>query len=469
MGGLATFGGVIATVARGIAIWIVAALCVVAYSIGSVRRLAIRDRTARLEARARQRGALLRWSFSRLGASFIKIGQVMSARADLLAPGIIAELRELQDHVAPFPFAHARAIVEAELRARIESRFRRFDPVPVAAGSIAQVHYAVLHDGEEVAVKILRPGIRARVRRDARIMLWLAHFAHVVSARARAAQVIAQTRGLIAGLLAQTDLRREADNYDLFRTHFAGVHGLAFPRVFRGLSTPTVLTMEFIHGVRVEHVPERHVAQVTRVLRQTFFAMCFQHGLVHADLHPGNVLVRDDGTVVVIDVGLVKQLSPTVLDQIVDFARCLVMGSAADLVKHLQLHHEYVRPPDWNDVIGDADAFVAHLRAHSLAELELSVVVARLFALARKHRIRPISDLSLVLLGMVTIEGMAKRLDPAANTMAEIARYLGPRIAQTRRLARGSREWLPSQLPRLLPPAPEPLSSAADPATTISK
>lgn len=466
MGRLAYIGGWFATLARGCAICVVALASVLAYTAGALRRLAIRDRVTRADARARQRGALLRWSFSKLGATFIKIGQVMSSRADLIAPGVISELRQLQDHVPPFSFARARAIVERELRAPLETVFPSFEREPVAAGSIAQVHHAILASGEEVAVKIVRPSVHAQVRRDARILLWLAHVAYGLSARARAADVIGHTRTMIAGILAQLDLSREADNYDRFRADFARAAGLAFPLVHRATSTSKVLTMEFVHGVHLERIAARHVPQVTRVLRETFFAMCFEHGLVHADLHPGNVLVREDGTVVVLDVGLVKQLSPETVTQILDFARCLVLGSAADLVQHLKQHHRYLANTDWSEVIADTNAFVEPLRGACMTQLELSVVVSRLFALARKHRIRPMPELALVLLGMVTIEGIAKRLDPSANTLAEVAAYLGPRLARERRLARGSLQWRPPGEPTPMPgPSRDDLEVPGEPAT----
>lgn len=449
----------------------IALLCVVAYAAGSLRRLAIRDRTQRLEARARQRGVLFRWSFTRLGATFIKIGQVMSSRADLFAPALIAELRELQDHVPAFAFVRARAIVERELGAPLASRFRHFDETPIAAGSIAQVHRAVLATGEEVAVKIVRPGVHQRVRRDARILLWLAHVAHAVSARARAADAIGHSRTIIAGILAQLDLRREADNYDRFREDFAATPNIAFPAVHRAASTTKVLTMELIRGVHLEAVPAAHAPQVTQTLRQSFFAMCFEHGLVHADLHPGNVLVRDDGTVVVLDVGLVKHLSRNTVEEIVDFARCLVMGSADDLTRHLERHHRYLPTTNWSAVTEDVAAFIAPLRARCITEVEVAIVVSQLFALARKHRIRPMPELALVLLGMVTIEGIAKRLDPNANTMSEVAGFLGRLMMRDRRLARGSLQWTPpdSEVVRpALAPRPDDVVAAPQEPTTPS-
>ena len=130
---------------------------------------------------------------------------------------MIAELRTLQDHVPPFSYLRVRAVIARELGAPIEAVFCDFDPVPVAAGSVAQVHRATLLEGDEVAVKVLRPGVRERVRRDARLLLWLAHVVHAVSSRARAADVIGHVRSLIAGIAIQAELRFEARNYRRFR------------------------------------------------------------------------------------------------------------------------------------------------------------------------------------------------------------------------------------------------------------
>jgi ubiquinone biosynthesis protein len=436
---LASVGETIASIARAVVITSVAALCVVIYAGGTLCDLAIRDRHARDRRRDRRRGRLLRWSFARLGATFVKIGQVTSSRPDLFSPGVIAELRSLQDHVPPFPYRRVRTIIARALGAPIEARFREFDPAPVAAGGIAQVHRAVLRDGDEVAVKVLRPGIRARVRRDARLLLWLAHVVHTLSPRARAADVIGHVRSLITGIVAQTELRYEARNYRRFRRDFAGSRVVAFPLVHPQCSTRDVLVMEFVHGVTLDRLRPEQVPQVSRALREAFFAMCFDHGHVHADLHSGNMIVRDDGVVVLVDVGLVKHLSAGVIDQLIDFARCTALGDAHDLVAHLRTHYRCLPATDWDAVAADAAALISGLRRCSLAEIEVSVVVGHLFALARKHRIRPKPELTLVLLGMVTVEGLAKRLDPTMNMMTEVAAYLGPRIARGRRLARGSR------------------------------
>ncbi len=458
----------------------VALLCVIAYAMGALRRLVIFDRQRRFDDRARQRGRLLRWSFTRLGATFVKIGQVMSTRADLLSPGVIEELRWLQDRVPPFAFADVRTIVQRELRAALAQRFREFTAVPIAAGSVAQVHHAVLESGEEVAVKVLRPDVVERIRRDGRLLLWAAHLAHAVSVRARKADAVGHARSLIAGILAQTDLRSEHANYEEFRANFVGFAGLRFPRVHAELSAREILTMEFVHGQRLDEVAREQLPNAAKVIRAAFFAMCFDHGFLHADLHPGNVLIEADGGVVVIDVGLVKRLAPGLLEQVCDLTRCIAVGSTQDLVDHLRRYHRYLSETDWDAVAADASALLSTLRSHAIIELELGVIVGRLFELARKHGIRPMPEMTLVLLGMITNEGMAKRLDPTTDTLAALGSYLalrhGREIAASPRgrFARGSRTFLRPLLasmppvstprPRLViarPPRPTPISPRA--------
>ncbi|MBP9204476.1 MAG: AarF/ABC1/UbiB kinase family protein [Kofleriaceae bacterium] len=477
---LARVGEWVACLARASAIGMIASLALLAYAGGTLRRLFVRDAAARVHLRRRQRGRLLRWGFARLGATFVKVGQVMSSRPDVYSPEVIAELRWLQDRVPPFPFKAVRNILERELRAPLAANFRSVDVAPLAAGSVAQVHRAQLLDGTDVAVKVLRPGVLARIRRDGRIMLWLAHLATLLSARARVADVVGHVRSLVGGILAQTDLRRERQNYDQFRRNFAGAPGLAFPRVYRAQCTRAVLTMEFIDGVRLDDVAPALLPRVAATLREAFLAMCFDHGFVHADLHAGNVLVRSDGAVVLLDVGLVKHLSRPLLAQVVDFARCIAAGTAAELVAHLRQYHVYLasgdgrrgaRATDWDAVRRDAEAFIARVRAQPMHALELSQVVGDLFALARRHAIRPLPEVTLVLVGMVTNEGIAKRLDPNANTLGELARFIGSTwalvdptnpSAPPRRLARGSRRW--SRPPLSMTPGPSGGDGGDEPA-----
>jgi len=220
---------------RAIWIGVVVNACLAAYLFGRIGTLFIWDRTRRASAVARLRGRLLRFGMAHLGATFIKLGQVLSTRPDILAPETIDELRLLQDKLPPTLFARLRPQLEAELGGPLAEHFREFDEVPVATASVAQVHRAVTHDGDEVAVKILRPDVRARVERDGRILRFQARILNLIPA-IRSTDPIGHLEHFLAGILEQTDLRLEADNYEVFRRNFEGNAQVRFPRVYRGIA-----------------------------------------------------------------------------------------------------------------------------------------------------------------------------------------------------------------------------------------
>jgi ubiquinone biosynthesis protein len=393
------------------------------YGAGRLVALCMIGRERRGRAVARLRGRVLRRTLVALGPTFVKIGQVLSTRPDLLPPAMIDELRRLQDQLPGFSFRAVRRIVERELGAPIAARFRRFDRAPVAAASVAQVHRAELLDGTIVAVKVLRPGVRRRIERDAQLLLGLGRVA-ALHPRARQSDPVAHLRELIQGVLDQTDLALEAANGERFRDNFRDIAGVVFPAVYRSHSGHRVLTMAFIDGVRIDRAPEAARAEIAGLVRDAFFKMCFEDGFVHADLHPGNLLVTPDGDLAILDAGLVKQFSAGFLDEFVSFARCLVLGAPRDFVEHFRRYHPYLAGADWDALELDVAALMARFERQAAAELEASEFSGAVFALFRKHRIRPVPEITLVLVGSLTSEGIAKTLDPARNTFEDISSFL---------------------------------------------
>src|SRR5262249_25198289 len=256
------------------------------YALGRLALLFARDRRS---AVAHLLGRMLRGLFAALGACFVKLGQVLSTRPDLLDPEMIDELRQLQDRMPAFAFARVREIVEAELGGRLEDHFAALEETPVAAASVAQVHRGRLKDGTEVAVKVLRPGVHEKVERDAAILVAVARMV-AVHPTWRLAGPVRHLQHFGAGILAQTNLRPELANYDLFQRNFAGAAGVRFPHVYPALSGERVMTMEFMHGVKVDALPKGDHRELAGRLQRVVLKMCFEDGLFHADLHPGNVL-----------------------------------------------------------------------------------------------------------------------------------------------------------------------------------
>jgi ubiquinone biosynthesis protein len=285
-----------------------------------------------------------------------------------------------------------------------------------------------------VAVKVLRPSIRRQVERDSAILMVGARLL-ALRPKWRLSDPVGHLQHFVAAIIAQTDLTIEADNYERFGTNFAGRGDIVFPKIHRGLCTTRVLVMEFMRGTRFDRRDRAHDKQLARTVREMMFKMCFDDGFIHADLHPGNFLIRDGSQLVVFDAGMAKLLRDDVLIQFIDFSRCLSAGTADDFVDHIRKFHTYVGKVDWDGFRGDIVPLIASFRSKNTARLEYSHLFADIFALARKYKVRPVVDLTLVMVAMVTVQGIGKTLDPENNVFEEVAGYLMPLIMKKGLLA----------------------------------
>jgi ubiquinone biosynthesis protein len=416
-------------VLRAIFVFSVVLLLGTVYGLGRLGTLFV-PRARRPQAVGRLRGRLLRRGMTWLGATFIKMGQVMSTRPDLFSPEVIDELRHLQDRLPPFPFALARGALEEQLRRPASEVLSELDEQPVAAASVAQVHRGRLRSGEEVAIKILRPDVRQKTQRDAALLLAGAKVLALFP-RARLSDPVGHTREFVDGIVDQTDLRVEAEHYERFRKNFTGSTDLAFPRVYPELSGERVLVMEFVRGKKIDGpLSADQRARASRATRMAIFKMCFEDGFLHCDLHPGNMLLRDDDVLVLFDVGLSKLLHEDVLTQFIDLTKCLTMGAPDDVVAHLKRFHHYLGEVDWVALRSDVGELAMRFRAQDIARLEYGELLGQMLALGRKYRVQPITDMALVFVAMITMQGIGKQLNPDANVFAEIAAFLLPILAR---------------------------------------
>lgn len=409
---------------RAVFVVLVVLVCLLIYGLGRLGTLVLRGERRRATV-ARLRGRVLRRGMMILGATFIKVGQVMSTRPDLFPPEVIEELKVLQDQLPPFDFRRVRWAIEDDHGQRLYDVFKSINKEPVAAASVAQVHYAVLKDGTEVAVKVLRPNIRRQVERDAAILLTGARIL-ALHPQARLSDPVGHLRQFVNAIIEQTDLRIEARHYERFNANFNDVDEVDFPKVYLEHSSQYVLTMDYIHGTKVTELEPGAHKQLATVLRNMIFKMIFVDGFVHADLHPGNMLVRDNGQLVLFDVGLSKLLTDDILLEFTDMTKCLAMGTPETLVAHLRRFHTYLDDVDWDALREDIAEFEARFRGQDVSKLEYGALINEMLALGRRYRVRPVVDMTMILVALITAEGLGKRLNPDMNVFDELAKYLIP-------------------------------------------
>jgi ubiquinone biosynthesis protein len=361
-----------------------------------------------------ERGRHLREMLDELGPTFVKFGQLLSMRPDVLPPDIIAELRGLQDDVSPFPYEEVEAMVLAELGQPIERLFREFDPVPMAAASIGQVHRATLPNGRDVIVKVQRPGAPRQIEADLNLMYQAARLA---KERVRALDFIdaeALVDEFARSIRQELDYRLEARNAETFRKNFAGHPHVRIPRVYWSYTRPRVLTLEYMDGTQLADLellgwaPEQR-RRLAEVLTEAWMTMIFRHGFFHGDPHPANVLVFAPDRIGLVDFGLAGRLT----DEDISKATGLFIDVVNENIEALpaRLSELGVRYPKERE-----EEFVAELRelfykyyGASLAEIDPQQVIRDAFALIFRMNLHlptrfVLLDKAVATLGTVGIE-----------------------------------------------------------------
>jgi ubiquinone biosynthesis protein len=363
----------------------------------------------------------------RLGATFIKVGQIASTRGDLLPPELVEELSTLRDRVPPFPFAAARRVIEQSLGRPLEAIFARFDPVPVAAASVAQVHRATLvQGGAPVAVKVRRPDIAEKVALDRVVLLGVARLAERLLPSLRLVSLAEAVETFCAAVAQQIDLRNEADHSRRFRRNFREEAGLHFPALYEEACSDAVLTMEFVDALAEQDLL-RHGVDVRRVVATGMRCVCrmiFSHGFVHADLHPGNMRFEPDGHVVLFDLGLVGELDDE--DRLTN-ARLLFAFATGDGKTVARIFYEsapHTATPDYESYEREIVEFVERLRVQGLGNVQLALEIGRIFDILRRHRIQARAHMTMVNVALATAEGLGKRLAPELSLADEALPYL---------------------------------------------
>lgn len=359
----------------------------------------------------------LRMVLEELGPTFVKLGQIASTRADLLPPEWIEEFKKLQDMVSPFPFHQVRATVEKALKAPLSSRFSSFDETPVASASIAQVHFAALLDGTKVAVKVRRPDIADVIESDISVMMTFAGLLEKyvpASIRYRPREVVSEFARVIG---SEQDLTIEGVNCNRFHTIFKDNPNIQIPVVYWDYTTVDVLTMEHVYGTPIDEVATLRakgldIRDVAIRGLEIFFKQVFEHGIFHADLHPGNIFVRDDGVIIYLDFGIIGRLDANLRKYLAALLYHLIRRdyhNMARIHREMGLIGKDVDMHEFEEALRDIAEPVFGM---TLEQINISTLLVKLISTARRFNMVLQPNLLLLQKSMVIIEGVGRQLYP---------------------------------------------------------
>ncbi|MDQ2770813.1 MAG: AarF/ABC1/UbiB kinase family protein [Bacteroidota bacterium] len=403
----------------------------------SLRRLVSQSRRLSWQRADRQVFETTRWERVRLiieelGPTFIKLAQAMSNRADLLPEALIDEFEKLQSNVPPFETALARQIIEEELGRPIAEVFDEFDDVPIGSASIGQVHKARLLTGEDVVVKVQRPGVREKVRSD----LALLHELVRITAGFLQKQGLANPQDIVdafeRSMSKELDYTAEARSMEQFRKLYEAYTTFYVPKPYRELSTTRILVIEFVSGCKITDKAQLlewglDPATVAENGMDIYLTQIFEFGIFHADPHPGNVLVRSDGSIVLIDFGMVGRLTK---QQKYAFAGVFI-GMARQDARSMALNFRRLaitsEIPDMRAFEADLSQLIEDFAMLDVKEMSMSDLADALQGIIYTYKLQVPGAVFLILRALVILEGIGKVLHPNFNTF-EFVRPYGAKI-----------------------------------------
>ena len=367
-----------------------------------------------------------------LGPTFVKLGQILSTRHDLIPAEYCVALERLQDRVSPIALGEVRKVVETSLGAPVDSVFDEFSAEPLACASIAQVHTARLKSGEEVVVKVQRPGVRETIEADLNILHLFARKIEDAFPEARAFGPAAVAHEFDRAIRRELDFTGEARNSARFAKNFESWELIHIPKVFTGRSTDRVLVMERLHGVKIVDAVGRHdMDPIAREVVRMLFKQVFEDGFFHGDLHPGNLFVLDDKRIGLIDFGLVGRMSPSMRDALADLLLALSLRSHEGVARALydiSLKTDAVDYTAWERDV--SELMDQHLSSTSLADVDLGAVLRDIVDGAMRHNVRVPPDYTMFFKALMTVEGIGKQISPDLDIIAACQPYVEQLIAR---------------------------------------
>jgi len=355
-----------------------------------------------------------------LGPTFVKLGQVLSTRPDLIPEDYIEELKKLQDNVAPFSFKEAKNQIEEDLGDNTDHIFLSIEEKPLAAASIGQVHRAVLKNGQEVVVKVRRPGIDKIITADLEIMLNLARLAEKHIPEVRIYDPVGKIEEFADAMHKELDFTREGFNIDKFRQNFEGDETIYVPKVFWEATAQKVLTIEYIKGYKVTELDEITNNNLDRKQiavngAKAMMKQIFIHGFFHADPHPGNIIIRPDGKIVFIDFGIVGRIDKYTKNKLADLIIGIINKDTKKIIGVLLELSQVEQELNISEIELDVEDLLDRYYGKDLKNIDMSKLLSEVFTIVAKYKIILPSNFTLLLKSLITIEGVGLEIDPDFN------------------------------------------------------
>lgn len=417
----------------------------VSHLIPAGRRKQLDDTVTHLSAAQR-----LRTLLEELGPTFVKFGQLLSTRPDLMPGDFLEELSRLQDNVPPFPLNEVQAIISAELKRPLPEVYASFETDPLAAASISQVHKAILKDGTPVVVKVRRPGIRRQMEIDLEILLEAARLAERHTTWGKLYRVKDVVMELQKTVREELDFLNEAENAEAFRNNFLKRTDVYISKVYKDLSSSAVLTMEMVEGIKLNDPESLKAAgynpeTVVHRLVDTMFEQVFIFGLFHGDPHPGNLALDRQGRLVFMDFGIVGRLKGEQKHRFIVFLLGVINSNPRQIVRSLADMGILAGHFDRRALLNDVEKLLSAYLDVPLRKIQLGRALREIFALTYKYKILLPAEFTLLGKSIMTLEGVIERLD-AGVKMAELLKPYAPRLLRERYSPKSLRNTAVEQL-----------------------
>ena len=375
------------------------------------------------------RAERMRLAAEALGPTFVKMGQILSMRPEIIHPDIAIELQKLQDEVAPVPFEEIKSVIRNELKEEPEKVFAEIIEEPLAAASIAQVHRAMLHSGKSVVLKVQRPDIKAIIDVDMEILADLARILSKHSQGLIAQNPVAIVNEFDRSIHRELDFLQEGRSIQRFGRMFADDSTVFMPAFYPELSSPRLLVMDYVDGIKASNLAEIADAGLDRIViakrgARLILRQIFEFGFFHADPHPGNIMVLDENIIAPLDYGMVGHLDEPAIDELGNVLIGVIRKDVRRILRsfeQLGISHGYESS---SSLYVDMEDFINRYYEIPLQQLQVSTLLSEIFDIVQKHHLTIPPNLSLMLKALVTVEGLGRTLYPEFDFVSEVRPYL---------------------------------------------